>query len=622
MGIDEEEYEKDRKGRKTKTLKALQDKLETYREWLLQLTICDPACGSGAFLNQALEFLIAEHKLIDELQTKLLGGELVLPNVENTILENNLFGVDINNESVEIAKLSLWLRTAKHGRKLTTLNDNIKCGNSLIDDPEVAGVKAFNWKSEFPEVFAKGGFDVVIGNPPYGILLDKELQPYYKEHFPLTQYKTNLYILFIERMFQIFDKGVIHFIIPKSLLFNTYYEDIRRFLLEKAEINEIYTITEKVFEDAEVGSSLLLKFTLTNNKVDDNRIRLATAHKIENFISQSGLIEDNSTQHSFLSIPNCEISIVDSTYKSILQKLKKLKGIRSYYKLKNGLNPGNIKHILIDQKKLSEFHKPIVWGKEISKYFIKWGGDFVNYNEDITDSISIDDIKSKEGMNKQNKIDFALRTPDLFEDKKIVVRKTGDSLICSLDDNNYYFDTLVHGIYQLDNKYKLEPLIAIMNTKIATVFYRLLHDIKGKVFAKISLDNLGSFPIPEGLNKNQEILTSKVENMTSFKQAHEKIRYDFISLLESKFTLPKLSKKLLNWFSLDFKVFLQELKKQKIKLSLSEEAEWMQYFEEQKAKALDIQQQMDQTDREIDQMVYELYGLTEEEIRIVEEATN
>ncbi|MDZ7807572.1 MAG: DNA methyltransferase [Gracilimonas sp.] len=113
--------------------------LKTYREWLLSLTICDPACGSGAFLNQALEFLIAEHKYIDELQAKYHGESLVLSDIENQILEHNLFGVDINEESVEIAKLSLWLRTAQKGRKLTSLNHNIKCGNSLIDDPEVAG---------------------------------------------------------------------------------------------------------------------------------------------------------------------------------------------------------------------------------------------------------------------------------------------------------------------------------------------------------------------------------------------------------------------------------------------------------------------------------------------------
>jgi len=82
-----------------------------------------------------------------------MGGGLVFPNVENSILENNLFGVDINNESVEIAKLSLWLRTAQPNRKLNDLSNNIKCGNSLIDDPEVAGEKAFNWENEFPQVF-------------------------------------------------------------------------------------------------------------------------------------------------------------------------------------------------------------------------------------------------------------------------------------------------------------------------------------------------------------------------------------------------------------------------------------------------------------------------------------
>ncbi|MBY5959488.1 Eco57I restriction-modification methylase domain-containing protein [Membranicola marinus] len=153
LDIQEAEYEKERKGRKKETIHSLIDKLDTYRNWLLDLKICDPACGSGAFLNQALEFLITEHEYIDELQNKLLGNFIPFTNIENSILEKNLYGVDINEESVEIAKLSLWLRTAEKGRKLTSLNDNIKCGNSLIDDPEVAGDKAFNWYESFPQVF-------------------------------------------------------------------------------------------------------------------------------------------------------------------------------------------------------------------------------------------------------------------------------------------------------------------------------------------------------------------------------------------------------------------------------------------------------------------------------------
>lgn len=150
LGIIAEEFHAKRQ---KETKKKLLANLEAYREWLLQLTICDPACGSGAFLNQALDFLIKEHSYIDELQTNLLGGGFVFPNIENTVLENNIFGVDLNEESVEIAKLSLWLRTAQPRRKLNSLNNNIKCGNSLISDPKVAGDKAFNWQEEFPKVF-------------------------------------------------------------------------------------------------------------------------------------------------------------------------------------------------------------------------------------------------------------------------------------------------------------------------------------------------------------------------------------------------------------------------------------------------------------------------------------
>lgn len=143
-------------GKKKKDKKTLNDKLEAYRQWLLQLTILDPACGSGAFLNQALDFLITEHRKVDELRAKLFEDTLLLSDVENHILENNLYGVDLNEESIEIAKLSLWLRTAKKGRKLSSLNSNIKCGNSLIDDKAVAGDKAFVWKEEFKEVFETG----------------------------------------------------------------------------------------------------------------------------------------------------------------------------------------------------------------------------------------------------------------------------------------------------------------------------------------------------------------------------------------------------------------------------------------------------------------------------------
>ncbi len=145
--------------------KKYQEKINAYRQWLLQLTILDPACGSGAFLNQALEFLIEEHRLIDDMTAMLFGDSLVMTDNVTEILENNIFGVDINEESVEIARLSLWLRTAKIGRKLNDLSGRIKVGNSLISDPSVAGDLAFDWQKAFPQVFPKKqkeGFHVVL----------------------------------------------------------------------------------------------------------------------------------------------------------------------------------------------------------------------------------------------------------------------------------------------------------------------------------------------------------------------------------------------------------------------------------------------------------------------------
>ncbi len=695
LKIIDEEYAKGRKNRKKATVKTLYDNLQEYRNWLLEITICDPACGSGAFLNQALEFLINEHAYIDELQADLLEASLILQDVSNHVLEKNIFGVDINEESVEIAKLSLWLRTAQRGRKLTSLNNNIKCGNSLIDDPEVAGEKAFNWQNEFPQVFKqtktqlskeeveriektpdyldlieqnaklaqekaeqsaklsqeaisyskkvyeltqkqkllvrdveevyginKGGFDVIIGNPPYGILIDKTTQNYYQQNFPLTQYKTNLYILFIERMLQVFDKGVVHFIIPKSLLFNTYYEAIRRELISKTEINEIYTITEKVFEDAEVGGSLLLKFTIKKKPNIKNIVRLTVAEKTQNFITEFGIIKNNVPQNSFLNIANCEISITSSDNQSIINKLHKLKPIKNYYSLKNGLNPGNIKHILISNKKTKETHKPIIWGKEISRYGIIWGGDYIEYDEKISENITLEDLKSKQGMNKQNRIDFALRKPELFENKKIVVRKTGDALIGSIDKNNFYFDTLVHGIYEKEQGYTLEALLAILNSHPVTAFYRLLHDIKGKVFAKISLDNLGSFPIPD-LNANskqaQQTFIEKADLMLSLNKKLQTEKSNFLNTLQEEKGIVKITKKLDAFYKMEYDTFKKELAKQKVKISLgNENNEWREYFKISKQKINDLQNQINQTDNEIDKMVYELYELTEKEIEIVE----
>jgi len=244
--------------------KNLYTRLNTYKSWLLTIKVCDPACGSGAFLNQALSFFIEEHKYVDDLIAELTNTPLRLFDTDLQILENNIFGVDINEESVEIAKLSLWLRTAKSGRKLSNLSKNIKCGNSLIDEKSVAGELAFDWNEQFDHVHKKGGFDIIIGNPPYVLCQPSNtsvnLLNEYKK-FAVASYKIDLFHLFFEKSIRLLsNNGILGFITPNTYLTNKYIQSLRKFILENTSVLEVVSHKEPVFADASVDvATIILK---------------------------------------------------------------------------------------------------------------------------------------------------------------------------------------------------------------------------------------------------------------------------------------------------------------------------------------------------------------------------
>ena len=168
----------------------------------------------------------------------------------------------------------------------------------------------------------------------------------------------------------------------------------------------------------------------------------------------------------------------------------------------------------------------------------------------------------------------------------------------------------------------LKFLLAILASKVcATYFKKSNVNLSRAAFPKLNVNNLLSFPIPEFDKNIVADYTSRVDEIMGKMNETYKLGISFIQLLQSKFDLPKPSTKLKKWPSLEFKGFLAELKKAKVpKLSLDEEAEWMEYFNKKKAEANALQSEIDRVDKEIDQMVYELYGLTEEEIKIVEES--
>ena len=600
LDIQEAEYEKERKGRQKATLKKLTQKLEDYRKWLLQITICDPACGSGAFLNQALEFLIAEHQYIDELQAKLFGDAMILSEVENSILENNLFGVDINEESVEIAKLSLWLRTAQKGRKLTSLNNNIKCGNSIIDEPAIAGEKAFNWQNEFSEVFAKGGFDVIIGNPPYlvvkggrwisGFQYNKEAINYLKENFTTASQQINTYILFLELGINISKTdGYISQITPNTFLANEYSQKLREYFLNNSSIIEIFN-SGLVFDDASVETAVITYKNVINPELN-TKIKLSFFD--EGFSLNLKEITNLTDDLKFL------INISDKTL-PLLKKLNLFERVSNYAKVWRGLTTGNDKKYLTTSK-LDENHKPLISGSEVERYYHLPNTKFVNYISEELDRPRDERI-------------FLLN-------EKLISKFVGNRLTFCYDDKQHYVVNTACSTEILDKNINPYFLLSILNSTLINFYFQQVFSDTRSTFPIMKSGNIEALPLKFLDLEFQQPLIEKtifiVNKSTDFALLIKKT----LDLLQAKFEFEKLSKKLQNWHELNFGEFLKELKKKKVQLSLGEEAEWMQYFNEQTEKAKEIKTEIDKTDSEIDQMVYELYGLTNDEIKIVKEAT-
>ncbi len=227
-----------------------------------KIKILDPACGSGSFLMKAYDYLLALHsekKGMAE-QTKLdITTNMELPYEKKVgILKNSIFGVDIDPKAVEIAQFNLLLKAAEKKHQLPTLQDNIKLGNSLVDDPNYEGSRAFNWEKEFKDIFSTGGFDVIISNPPWGADIDS-ISGYLKENYPnSTKARLDIYKCFIERSLGLLkENGLLGFIVPSTILFQSTYKDIRQ-LIKEYSIIYIINLGEKVFKEVETPSCIII----------------------------------------------------------------------------------------------------------------------------------------------------------------------------------------------------------------------------------------------------------------------------------------------------------------------------------------------------------------------------
>ena len=229
------------------------------------IRILDPACGSGSFLIRAYDELLNYHanqksKLLPELdQWERLP-----------ILTGNIFGVDLDTQAVEIARLNLLLRSLARREILPSLKENIRQGNSLISGTEEdlkkyfgdswREHKPFNWDEEFKEIMTQGGFDVVIGNPPYGIIFDTNTKEYLEGYYPTFRRNNDIFVAFIQRGIQLLkNQGIFAFILPNTFLGGPYFSEIRSYILDHVKALKLVDFgISRVFLEPNVCNAIMI----------------------------------------------------------------------------------------------------------------------------------------------------------------------------------------------------------------------------------------------------------------------------------------------------------------------------------------------------------------------------
>ena len=595
----------------SKNLRKHIDFWTKYREAVKNIKIVDPACGSGAFLITAFEYLLNYNNYLNDKIFDLTGTKDLFSDTTREILQNNIFGVDLNKESVEITKLSLWLKTADKNKTLASLENNIKCGNSLIDDAEIAGELAFDWEKEFPQVFENGGFDIVVGNPPYVFARDNfsEIEKnYYIKNYVSSNYQINTCILFMEKSFKLLkNKGYVSMIVPNSWLMMYSGKGIREYILENIKLLEIVNLSGHSFENVNVETVIYFGY-----KEKGEFVTKVLLNKGKEFIyshsknSISFINEEEKLFKVFSDEYSEEINKKIFENSTTLDEIVEIKaGLQAYEKGKGipKQTEEDVKNRPYDYTyKFDEETYKYLEGNNVVRYSINWSGKYLKYGDNLA----------------------APRSVELFNGKKIIIREiTGafpKNIISTYTEEFYLYNRSNIGIIEKESKkIDLKYILVVLNSTLIS-YYFMKNTAKSvrKLFPKIILNDLRKFPFKEISLKEQQLFIKKANEMLDLNKELQEISQKFQRMLMREFGLEKISTKLQNWYLLNFDEFIKQLSKVKVKLNLSQKADWENYFIAEKSKAETLNNEITKTDKEIDGMVYELYGLNEEEIRIVE----
>jgi hypothetical protein len=577
--------------------KLVEGKRPGPRGGVSRLRIVDPACGSGSFLIGAYQFLLDWHlaqyladgpeqwadKSNPQLYRTERGEWRLTIDERKRILLNNLYGVDIDPQAVEVTKLSLLLKVLE-GESEQTLNPqlellpdrvlpdlahNIRCGNSLIgpdfyegqqlallDEEESYRLNVFEWEAAFPEVFAEGGFDGVIGNPPYGASFSPNEIAFLLRQFPVQSYQMDSYLLFLEKGFSLLQaNGMLGFIIPNTWLLNLTGAKFRQHIFETIRVEEIVHYGRSVFPKVTVDTETVV---FSNQPADDK-------HEIViGVISKDGQLETYRTvQHLWRKRDGAPINLFERPeFYPIADKLRAMPKFDGALKITQGTKPfqtgkgkpPQTKEIVaqkpfVADAKIDGTFRPLLRGSLMQRYRILWNDNYY---------ISFGDWLA------EPRYSAGYDAPE-----KLVVRQTGDSLIATLDEQQFIARDNLYTIVPRELSIKLHYVLGVLNSKLLNWFYQnILNPEKGEALAQVKRGHLAELPI----------------KIPDFSDPADAARHDRMVALVQR---------------------MLDLHKQLAAATLPHSVEL-------------LQRQIDATDRQIDGLVYELYRLSEEEIRIVE----
>ena len=443
---------------------------------VLDLKICDPSMGSGHFLLEALNKLTSlylshssEYEAEDVIRRK--------------ILDSCIFGVDINPRAVKLSKMSLWLASAYAGRKLERLDDQLLVGNSLVEP-------AFNWKKAFKHIFnEKDGFDIVVGNPPYGANFSEEDKEYFNESYETISYQVDSYLLFIEQTLRqiVKPKGSLGYIIPSPWITNLKQGGTRKYLFQNSYFSVIKNFQFKVFKDATVDTHVVI---LKNVKAMNDEVRIEFYEDLEQVKNQECHNIKKQSQVNWSADPEQPVNLFASREElALFEKIKNdFKNVESYLNVNVGIKPyqkgkgtpkqtaDDVKIRVFDSdKKVNKKFRPLLRGSDIGKFSM--------------------DVQS----NKYIKFGPWLAEPRMSVDwdveEKIVVRQTGDSIVATIDKSKYICMNNLHVLTLKDSKISMNYVLGIINSSFSEWFYFMLNPEKGETLAEVKRTNVALLPM-------------------------------------------------------------------------------------------------------------------------------